>query len=292
MTLLASTFSQTISRRSILRGALGVAGAGAVAYMGPHSNVARAAGANSFVADFAQTGFSRYPYMQPAGVIEGLDLGTLRDPAGADRRVAFFDNSRGLRIAGTMDRAEAEAPRFVRPLGPGVDSDEWWFGASVYLPAPKTALGDHDWFSMVTPAYGAPFNGTSPLSLVAFRGLSKGTLRLVLGGDYRLLGWEFSMPTDTWCRVMLNFKFAYDGWVRMWVGTGLSSTWWQSVPVGGRTRYSMPTMGRGINDACASDPRLPGNSSRIGAYGWDSRVYYGQHVITQSYQQAVSAMRR
>lgn len=291
MSLPTSAAANPLSRRSMLRGALGLAGAGTLAALSDPLRPAAAATSNSFVADFATAGFSRYPYLQPAGVAEGLDLGRTKDPAGSGRTVAFFDNNRGLRIPGTMDRSEAEAPRFVRPLGNGVTNDEWWFAASAYVPAPTMTLGDHDWFSLATPAYGAPFNGTSPLSLVTFRGLRKGEVRLVLGGDYRLLGWEFGMPTDTWCRVLLNFKFAYNGWVRMWVGTGLTSTHWQQVPIMGKSRYYMPTMGRGINDACAHDPQLPGNSSRIGAYGWDSRAYYGQHVITQSYYTAIRAMR-
>lgn len=304
-----------LSRRAAITGALGIAGAAWLA--GSPSTAAEAAGHKiapkdlaaqyaarrptvmqaatapstlpSFRADFPTVRFSRYLLQYPTGVQDGVDYGLVRDPAGSARQVAFFDNTRGLRHQATLPRAAAETPRFIRPLGPGVSSDEYWFGASIYLPTPPPEVGAGDWFSIATPAFGPPFNGTSPLSL-GVRPSRADRVQVLMGPDLSILGSSFYMPTNTWVRVAINFKFAYNGWASMWVGTGLTSTSWQQVPLRGASRASLPTMGRGVNDACV-DPNAQANSSRIGAYGWPSRIFVGHHAVERSLAALQAAMR-
>lgn len=264
-----------VDRRTLLAGSAAALGATLAG-----RPLAASAADVSFDAGFATNHLSKYLLMYPAGVIEGIDYGIISDPSGSTQKVAFFSNHRGLTHGNSTPRSAAESPRIIRPLSAGATNDVYVHYLSFYLPTPPSQYTQSDGLTLATPAYGPPFGGGSPLNMTVFP-IGGSKVRVLLGPSAAMLGADFALPVNTWNRVVLQFKFAYNGWVRMWVGTGLTSRTWRSVPLHGKTTHYMSTMAPGVNDAISRDPRAQANSSRIGAYGWKSRVFYGHHGITQ-----------
>lgn len=271
----------SVSRRVLLRG-LGALSLGAgLSHVASTVAPAKASATGSnllFDADFSGSGFSRYRTVFPDELRLGIDYGTCPDPTGIDRQVAFFDNFRAFSLPGTAARSAAETPRLILPKAHGNTVDEYWVGASLFVPSSRAPEESDDWLTVLAPAYGAPFGGPSPLR-IGLRRYSKSSVRVQLSGDSRLLGKDFVMPLDTWFRIVMNFRFAYNGWVRIWAGTGPYGAPTQRVLIRGKSTYSMQTMARGVNDAWYQDPRKAANSSRVCAYGAITRIYVGHHKL-------------
>lgn len=243
-----------------------------------------------FSADFGADGFPAYPHLYPTGVVEGRDYGVAADPAGSGRRVGFFDSNRGLTHGNGSPRAGAEGPQIIRPAGAG-GPEGYAFGLSCYVPEGAAPNNASQWLSLATPAYGPPFGGASPLAMV-LEGVSSTTMRPLLGGSASMLGWEFTVPKGTWIKVLMEFRFAYDGWVRLWMADGLEESEWRAVPLRGTTdRLPHPTMKKRVNDSIAKNRSAQANSSRVGAYGCRTRVYVGHHVLGTDAQAVRSVMR-
>lgn len=273
--------SSSVSRRTLLRGigAIGV-GLGVAPLLESATRPSPAAASTQllFDANFGQYAFDRYLNVFPRQLREGVDYGTSLDPTGLSRRVAFFDNFREFALEGTAPRSAAETPRVVLPKAHGNTVDEYWVGTSLLIPSDRAPLDPNEWLTVLAPAYGAPFAGPSPLR-IGLRRHSKTAMRVQLSGNSRLLGRDFLMPLDTWFRIIMNFRFAYNGWVRMWAGTGAYGAPTQRVLIAGKSTYSMATMARGVNDGWYRNPRDVANSSRVCAYGAITRIYVGHHKV-------------
>lgn len=272
----------SMSRRALLGGALAAGLTAAAPDLGGFGAASAALAPVPkqgllFDAACATSQFSRYISVFPSGVTEGVDFGVVPDPTGLGRKVAYFDNRRGLKQGATAPRAEAESPCLIKPLANGNTIDEYWVGTSVYLPADFAPLAAGSWLHVLSPAYGPPWGGTSPLG-IGLRPISRERVQVVMGGDPRLLGAGFTMPTDTWCNVVMQFKFGYQGWVRMWTSVGVGGAP-NRIPIRGKDTYSMATMAPGVNDAWYKNPAAGANSTRVSAYGAPARVYFGHHKL-------------
>lgn len=236
-----------------------------------------------FRADLRTAGLSKYRRVFPDGVTSGLDYGFTSDPAGAGQ-VVYLDNRRSLTISGTMPRVAAESNPIVRPLANGNSNDLYTVGTSFYIPAGSVPKSGSDWITLAS-VYGPPYGGPSPLGL-GLHAYNSSAVRLILGSNTDLLGSNFTVPTDTWIRVTIAFKFAYNGWVQAWVDRGAKGKPGSAVPVRGKTRYQMPTMARGVNDGVVAS-NSEANSSRICAYGASTRILFGQHIVVNGFDSAL-----
>lgn len=243
-------------------------------------------------ADYATKAFSQYAYIYPdatdgsGGVKEGTDYGLTTDPDGSGRTVAWFDNYRGLTHGNANPRVAMEAPRNIKPRANGNTLDTYWYGVSFRVDGgfsdyPK----DSYWLNVSTAGYGAPYAGTSPMSLGVWPVGVHGKVRLVVGnaGDLNI-PYEYQIDTDAWYTIVTQFRFAYSpqGWMRMWIAKSPTGEGLAPLPVKGQNLAPISTMSAGINDGWYSDPSAGVNSSRVATYsapGSRARVLFGHHKL-------------
>ena len=138
------------------------------------------------------------------------------DPAGSSQTA--------LRITARNEDVEPLVPD-VNPLavllGPRAQMEpggEYWQSFELRLPSDgfPPRIPDGDWVLLQSPVFGAPFEGSPPLSLRA----REGQLRFESNEHApKPLETVWSMPIvrDRWLRFTWHFKFADDGWVELFV---------------------------------------------------------------------------
>lgn len=252
-----------LSRRRLLAASLCAgASAAAVPLFGACAPAVRPA--SIFDADLAQ-GFSKYPATNPPGLVENTDFGLTDDPAGSGRTVAWFNSVRGLTQVTPYPRSSMLSPGLIKPAAHGVTDDVYWVGMSVYLPAADVLTEPDSWCAFGTPAFGYPFAGPSPMGMTIVPD-GRGGQFMQMGGDPNVLGGGAPVRPDSWTTVAFGFRFAYDGWVEMYLGQGLTNEL-ERVLVNGQRRADYATMKAGSNDGWVSDESKEPCYTSIGVYG-------------------------
>lgn len=221
---------------------------------------------------------SRYGALAPSSVTFGTaptdDIRLVPDPAGSGSVVALFD-SHNLRDTGNgYPRADASTPHILDIGG------KFWTAHRIYI-GPEQEMRDDwlQWISLVTPAFGPPYTGSSPLGMAiapAFLGDTyRGYNRLQVAGDPSLIGqWQWTF--GTWVQIAYHYFLSPDGWVEMWWRTDTEGAW-RRIPFQGNASGPQPYATVGPQNSGGP------NFSQVGVYGTQAaQVHHAVHRIGTS----------
>lgn len=231
----------------------------------PPTTIKPIAGKIIFDAQFVTKGFAAYPDTNPNNVVVGVDMKIVSDPKNPNRKVALFDSSRGLTAGNTYPRAGVTTGLIMQ------QGQEYWNSYSFMVDEKLTGT---DWNGIWTGAFGAPYNGPSPLGTSVGASSRDGYNRLHFSRSTSKGGisWRgMDVRVGSWVQVITNYKLGFEdtGWVSMWINTGPGPNNWVKI----LDHQRVATLAPGATGS---------QYSSVGAYGEKPhQIYVGAHRIAQ-----------